>query len=147
MSHSQVQSGDVCLKTAGVSVIGGCTSGWNIKINIKLSDAVGWQTGERCSYLLLSVSGRYLKAHFIGVPVIAAVQYLRAGTTFHLIYMTFHRQPSVTGPRAVGRAISSEREGLCWITLYRLLTQSQTPSTFAGLPREHLDVLYLGDLT
>lgn len=36
----------------------------------------------------------------IDVAVIAAVPYLHSRTTFHLISMTFHRQPSVPGPRA-----------------------------------------------
>lgn len=43
---------------------------------------------------------RIFKDYFIDVAVIAAVQYLSARTTFHLISMTFHRQPSVAGPRA-----------------------------------------------
>lgn len=70
----------------------------------------------------------------IDVAVIAAVPYLHSRTTFHLISMTFHRQPSVPGPRAGAGERERKREVCC--THNWLLMQSQTPSTFVGFPWE-----------
>ena len=46
----------------------------------------------------------------IDVAVIAAVPYRHSRTTFHLISMTFHRQPSVPGPRAGEGEGDSEKQ-------------------------------------
>lgn len=47
----------------------------------------------------------------IDVAVIAAVPYLHGRTTFHLISMTFHRQPSMAAPRT-GEGESEKERGV-----------------------------------
>lgn len=79
------------------------------KINIKLNDnALREQLAGRVTCSLLSEQ-QIFKDLFIDVAVIAAVPYLHGQTTFHLISMTFHRQPSVPGPRTGARQREKER--------------------------------------
>lgn len=53
-----------------------------------------------------------VKGLSIDAAVIAAVPYLHSTTTFHLISMTFHRQPLVPGPSAGEGERKSERGAL-----------------------------------
>lgn len=71
------------------------------------------------------------KGLFIDVAVNAAVPYRNRKTTFRLISMTFHRQPSVPGPKSGEGERERKRELWC-IRHNWLLMKSLTPSTFVG---------------
>lgn len=86
-------------------------------MKIKLNDLLSFyflkctegEIGKSCPLLPLLCERQIFKGLSIDVAVIAAVPYLHSRTTFHLISMTFHRQPSVPG-QGRERARQTERE-------------------------------------